>query len=84
MSTYEFLEKLMPTEWISAALVVIFIIILEYKEMGNPWTRALMGILAALAIKGFLIYNFTNQYPAIHHQYVSHMYHPRRFSNLPS
>ena len=57
MSTYEFLEKLMPTDWISAALVVLFIIILEYKRFGNPWTRALMGILAALAVKGFLIYS---------------------------
>ncbi len=56
-STYEFLEKLMPTDWISAALVVIFIIIFEYKEIGNPWTRTLMGILSALAVKGFLIYN---------------------------
>lgn len=53
---YEFLEKLMPTDWFSAALVVIFIIILEYKKVGNPWTRALMGILGALSIKGFLIY----------------------------
>lgn len=56
LSAYEFLEKLMPTDWISAALVVLFIIIFEYREFGNPWTRALMGILAALAIKGFLIY----------------------------
>jgi len=56
MSAYEFLEKLMTTEWISAALAVLFIIILEYKEFGNAWTRVLMGILAALAVKGFLIY----------------------------
>ncbi len=56
MSAYEFLEKLMPTDWVSAALVVIFVIMFEYKEWGNPWTRTLLGILSALAIKGFLIY----------------------------
>jgi len=55
---YEFIGKVLPTDWGSAALVVVFYIIFEKTKLkiGSPWTRLLVSIFAAIAIKGFLIY----------------------------
>ena len=52
---YEFVGKLIPTDWLSALLVVIFFIIFQRFRIGSPWTRLVISILAAVAIKGLLI-----------------------------
>jgi hypothetical protein len=54
---YDFIGKLIPTDWFSALLIVIFYIIFsKFFPLGSPWTRVLISIFAAIAIKGILVY----------------------------